>query len=207
EGATQITAQIGAHSAGLDVGVVAGEGVADRGLYHVLDVVEREPTGDRIGVERIEPRQLQDSGRAGAVDDRPRVRTDNLDELANGSLVHLRGHMIFPPSRKNNERRYLCIRSVGSWSYTVCAATLLMKSWCRVSRRLMLRWQYSATACQVGLPSVLRKSSPPCSRFSVCCTAASQIFFLISSGTTALLPRFSMPRARPLMSVPAVASV
>ena len=56
------------------------------------------------------------------------VRADDLDELANGRFVHLRAHMIFPPSWRNREKRYLCMRSVGSRSYTVFDATLSMNS-------------------------------------------------------------------------------
>jgi hypothetical protein len=106
---------------------VSGEGVADRDPHHVLDVVEREPAGDDLFIDRVEAAQLQDARRAGAVDHLARVRADNFDELANCGLVHLCAHMIFPPSWRNNEKRYLCIGGVGSRSYTVFAATLSMK--------------------------------------------------------------------------------
>ena len=75
-----------------------------------------------------EAAQLQHALRASTIDGLARVRADDLDELPDRGLVYLRSHMIFPPSLRNREKRYLCIRSVGSWSYTVCAATLLMKS-------------------------------------------------------------------------------
>src|SRR6516162_9277229 len=110
------------------VKTAVGDALADRGLHHVLDVVEREATRDRIGVEWVEPAQLQDARRAGGVDHLAGVRADDLDELANGRFVHLRAHMIFPPSWRNREKRYLCMRSVGSRSYTVFDATLSMNS-------------------------------------------------------------------------------
>src|SRR5262249_25781706 len=166
-----------------------------------------EPAGDDALIDRIDTAELQDALRAGAVDDLARVRADDFNKLANGRLDHLHDHMIFPPSLRNSVKRYLCCFSVGSRPNTVCEAILSTNSCVLGLSRCLLRWQNSATDCQVGLPSVLMKSSVPWSLFSVCCTAASQIFFIWSFETSALLPRPSMPWAKPSISVPADSSV
>jgi len=93
------TAEIGTHGARLDVDVVAGTGVAERGREHVLDVADLEAARhDRILVVGIDAAELQHTRRTGAVDDLRGMRVDDLEELPDRHLVDLRSHVIFAPS-------------------------------------------------------------------------------------------------------------
>src|SRR5262249_12272036 len=120
--------QISAHCARFDIDVEAIDRVPDRGLNHVVDVVEQEAAGHGAFIDRIEPINLQHAGLPRTIGHGLHVLADKLNELSNRCLVDLRALVISPPSLWNRKWRYLCILSVGSRQYTVREATLSMKS-------------------------------------------------------------------------------
>src|SRR5262249_13127016 len=64
-------------------------------------------------IERMDAAQLEEPGRAGAVDGLRHMLVDQLDKLADGRLVDLHAHVIFPPSLKNRLCRYSACFIVG----------------------------------------------------------------------------------------------
>ena len=98
ERAALIAAQIGAHGTRLDVDVMPGYGITGRSLDHVLDVIEQKAIRDDALIDWTDAADLQNAGRAGAVDRLLHMRADDLNELADRRFVNECAHMIFPPS-------------------------------------------------------------------------------------------------------------
>ena len=85
-----LAAELRPHRARFDVHVVPCVGVVDRGLHHLLDVIDTEPARyHALLVKWIDPAQLQHAGPIRAVDDLRGVGADDLDELANRRRVDL----------------------------------------------------------------------------------------------------------------------
>jgi hypothetical protein len=96
--ATFGAAEIGAHSAGFNVNVMAGAGVAERSCEHAVDVADLEAARHDLLVVGIDAAELQHARWTGAIDDLRCMRIDDLEELPDRHLVDLRGHVILPPS-------------------------------------------------------------------------------------------------------------